>query len=122
MVTSAGYPADSLENLKLNTFLDGLFHASTYLFMVLGLVMLWRTAHRAHLWWSTWMLIGSMLIRFGLFNLIEGIANHHVLGLHHVNETVPRANWIYWDVAFLMWGAAMLGVGWILFSNGKRSC
>lgn len=29
MATSAGYPADSLENLKLNTLLDGLFHAST---------------------------------------------------------------------------------------------
>jgi uncharacterized membrane protein len=50
MATSAGYPPDSIENLRLNTFLDGLFHAGTYIFVVLGLVMLWRAAHKAHLW------------------------------------------------------------------------
>ena len=52
MATNAGYPPDSVENLKLNTLLDGLFHASTYIFVVVGLIMLWRTAHRSHLWWS----------------------------------------------------------------------
>lgn len=49
MLTSADYPPDSVENLKLNTLFDSLFHASTYVFVVLGLVMLWRTAHRSHL-------------------------------------------------------------------------
>jgi uncharacterized membrane protein len=29
MLTSAGYPADSVPNLEVNTFWDGLFHAST---------------------------------------------------------------------------------------------
>jgi uncharacterized membrane protein len=29
-----------------------------------------------------------MLIGFGLFNLVEGIIDHHLLGIHHVNETV----------------------------------
>ena len=37
MATSAGYPADSVENLKFNTLLDGLFHAATYVFVVIGL-------------------------------------------------------------------------------------
>src|SRR3954454_19243041 len=46
MVTSAGYPPDDVQNLKVNTFWDGLFHASTYIFVVLGLVILWRTAHQ----------------------------------------------------------------------------
>ena len=32
---------DTVENLEINTFLDGLFHAATYLFVVLGLVLLW---------------------------------------------------------------------------------
>ena len=44
MATSAGYPADSLPNLQLNTLLDGLFHVATYIFVGLGLVILWRTA------------------------------------------------------------------------------
>ena len=120
MATSAGYPPDSLENLKFNTLLDGLFHAATYVFVVLGLVLLWRTAHRTHLWWSGKMLVGSLLVGFGLFNVVEGIVDHHVLKLHHVNETVPVEQWIYWDVGFLVWGALMLWAGWALLKAGQR--
>jgi uncharacterized membrane protein len=115
MMTSAGYPADSVENLKLNTLLDGLFHTSTYGFVVLGLVLLWRTAHRSHLWWSGKLLAGTVLMGFGVFNLVEGIIDHQILGLHHVNETVPEEQWVYWDIGFLIWGAAMLVLGWVLF-------
>ncbi|MGI6852385.1 DUF2243 domain-containing protein [Mesorhizobium sp. 1B3] len=120
MVTSAGYPADSVENLEFNTLLDGLFHASTYVFVFIGLLLLWRTAHRSHLRWSGKLLAGSILIGFGIFNLVEGFVNHQLLGLHHVNETVPRHQWIYWDIGFLVWGAIMVGVGWILLRVGRR--
>lgn len=120
MVSSAGYPPDSVRNLRINTFFDGLFHAGTYVFVVLGLFMLWRTAHRSHLWWSGKLLLGTILMGFGLFNVVEGIVNHHLLGLHHVNETVPASQWIYWDIGFLVWGAAMLAGGWALFRSGKR--
>lgn len=119
MVTSAGPAADTLEGLRVNTFWDGVFHASTYTFVVLGLVLLWRTAHRSHLWWSGKLLAGTVLMGFGLFNLVEGIVNHHLLGLHHVNETVPRDQWVYWDIGFLAWGAAMLIGGWALFRQGR---
>jgi len=59
-----------------------------------------------------------MLIGFGAFNVVEGLVNHQLLGLHHVNETVPREQWIFWDVAFLVWGAAMLIGGWALYRAG----
>jgi uncharacterized membrane protein len=120
MLTSAGHPPDSVENLKLNTLWDGLFHASTYIFIVAGLAVLWRSAHRRHLCWSTKLLVGTMLIGFGAFNLVEGIVDHQLLGIHHVNETVAREDWIYWDVGFLNWGAAMLVVGWYLVNQGQR--
>ena len=121
MVTSAGYPPDTVENLEINTFLDGLFHAATYIFVVLGLIALWRTAHRSHLWWSWKLLAGTMLIGFGIFNVVEGLIDHHLLGIHHVNETVPREHWIYWDVGFLIWGAAMIVGGWALYRSGQRT-
>jgi len=120
MVTSAGYPPDSVENLELNTRLDGFFHAATYLFVVLGLIVLWRTAHRSHLWWSGRLLVGTLLMGFGLFNLVEGIVDHQLLGLHHVNETAPREQWIYWDIGFLLWGAAMLIGGWVIQRRGRQ--
>jgi len=121
MVTSAGFPATSLENLELNTFFDGIFHAATYTFVVLGLVVLWRRAHRRHLWWSWKLLAGSMLLGFGAFNLVEGTVNHHLLGLHHVNETVAPERWIWWDLGFLAWGAAMIAGGRALYRSGQRA-
>lgn len=120
MVTSAGFPPNSVENLELNTLLDGLFHAVTYIFVLVGLVLFWRAAHRSHLWWSGRLLIGTLLMGFGLFNVVEGSVNHQLLGLHHVNETVPRQQWIFWDIGFLIWGAAMLIIGWYLYTLGKR--
>jgi uncharacterized membrane protein len=120
MVTSAGYPADTLPNLEFNVLLDGLFHASTYAFTAIGLFILWRTARKPHFWWSPKLLLATMLMGFGIFNLVEGVVDHHLLGLHHVNETAPPEQWIYWDIGFLIWGLAMLVGGWALYRAGKR--
>jgi uncharacterized membrane protein len=35
-----------------------------------------------------------MLVGFGAFNVVEGLINHHFLGIHHVNETVPQSQWL----------------------------
>jgi uncharacterized membrane protein len=120
IATSAGYPADTLENLELNVTLDGIFHASTYIFTACGLALLWRTARRPHFRWSAKLLSATMLMGFGLFNIVEGVIDHHLLGLHHVNETVPRDQWIYWDIGFLVWGAGMLAGGWFLLRRGQH--
>lgn len=120
MLSSAGFPPDSLENLRLNTFFDGLFHVATYVFVVLGLIVLWRRGRRTPLLWSARLIAGTFLIGFGAFNLVEGTVNHQILGLHHVNETVPRDQWVYWDTGFLLWGALMLIAGWVLYRSGKR--
>ena len=61
-----------------------------------------------------------ILAGFGTFNMVEGLVNHHLPGIHHVNETVPPEQWIFWDVGFVLWGAAMLMGGWLLFKIGQR--
>ena len=119
-MVSHTHPPIDVASLQFNTFWDGIFHASTYVFVVIGLVLLWRTAHHTHLWWSGKLLAGTMLMGFGGFNVVEGIINHHLLQLHHVNETVPADQWISWDVGFLVWGIAMLVGGWLLWRTGKR--
>ncbi|MFL9826728.1 DUF2243 domain-containing protein [Rhodoplanes sp. SY1] len=119
-MVSSRYPGDSVENLALNTFWDGLFHSATYVFVVIGLVLLWRAAHRRHLYWSNKLLVATLLIGFGAFNLVEGLVNHQILGIHHVNETAPREHWLAWDIGFLVWGAAMLLGGLALLKRGRR--
>jgi uncharacterized membrane protein len=114
---SSWYPNTTLENLKFNTFWDGIFHSGTYVFVLAGLFTLWRHAHRGHLYWSNKLLNGTLLIGFGIFNCVEGVVDHQLLGIHHVNETVPEAQWIYWDIGFLIWGAAMI---FLLARQGKK--
>lgn len=121
LVTSAGYPPDTVESLRVNTFWDGLFHSVTYLFVVIGLVIFWRAARQRHVRWQTGLLLGTFLIGFGLFNLIEGTISHQILGIHHVNETVARDLWIYWDLGFLAWGAAMLIAGFMMLRASRKS-
>lgn len=121
LVTSAGYPPDSVANLEINTLADGLFHAATYVFTVAGLVVLWRRARRPHRPWSGKRFVGSVLVGFGVFNLVEGTISHQILQIHHVNETAPRDQWIWWDLGFLAWGAVMMAIGWALIAAGRRA-
>jgi uncharacterized membrane protein len=116
---SSWYPIDTIANLELNTLWDGIFHSATYVFVVLGLFILWRAAHRMHLAWSSKLLAGSLLIGWGLFNLVEGVIDHEILGVHHVNELTPREQWLYWDLGFLLWGGAMLAAGLGLVQVGR---
>ncbi len=119
IVTSAGYPANTVENLELNTLLDGLFHTSTYVMTAVGIGLLWSATQLPHLrWWSTVLLIGGLLAGWGTFNVVEGIVDHHLLGLHHVKE--DSANRLAWDLGFLAWGAVMLAGGLVLMRIGNR--
>jgi uncharacterized membrane protein len=118
MVTSAGFPATSVSNLEFNTLMDGLFHAATWVLTVGGLFLVWIGAQRGQ--WSFRAFIGALLMGFGLFNLVEGSLSHFILGIHHVNETVPPGQWIWWDIGFLLWGAIMLAGGYALYRNGER--
>jgi uncharacterized membrane protein len=119
-MVSSWYPPTSLENLRLNTRWDGLFHCATCLLVVLGIALFWRKASVRELYWSTEMLIGGLLVGWGSFNLVEGLVDHSLLGLHHVNETVPAVERPFWDLAFLAWGALMLAGGRALQRQADR--
>ncbi len=117
---SSWYPIKDVPSLQLNTLWDGIFHSTTYVFLVVGLFILWRSAHTRHLLWSNKLLFGTLLLGWGIFNVVEGIIDHELLGVHHVNELVPLDRRIYWDIALLVWGAAMLVGGWALMRSGQR--
>jgi uncharacterized membrane protein len=114
------FSPETVPGLRTNTFADGLFHAVTYLFTVAGVALLWR-ALRAGETATARQLIGLFLLGWGLFNVVEGIIDHLLLGIHHVNETVPREQWIWWDLGFLLWGAAMIATGWWLWRGTVTS-
>ena len=110
----------TVPGLKANTLADGLFHAVTYLFTVAGVALLWR-ALRTRETATARELSGLFLFGWGLFNVVEGIIDHLLVGIHHVNETVPREHWLWWDLGFLLWGAAMIAAGWWLWRGSATS-
>jgi uncharacterized membrane protein len=114
MLSSAGFPPDSVANLEVNTFWDGLFHAGTWVLTILGVFLLWRAQGRRDVPWSTPALFAGLALGWGLFNFLEGLIDHEILGIHHVNETAPREQWIWWDLAFLVFGFVLLVAGWLL--------
>lgn len=116
MVTSVR-PATNLSNLEANTLADGLFHLGTWTLTVIGGVLLWRAGGRDDVPWSPKIFGGSLLLGAGLFNFIEGIVDHQILGIHHVK---PGPNQLAWDVGFLIFGAGLALVGWILLRSGQK--
>jgi uncharacterized membrane protein len=106
------YPTTTVAGLEANTLADGLFHAATWIFTVAGLGLLWSALRRPLGTWSTSAFGGLLLMGWGVFNLVEGIVDHHLLQVHHVREDAD--NRLAWDLAFLAWGAMMVAGGWVL--------
>jgi uncharacterized membrane protein len=116
MVTSVR-PATDLSSLKANTLGDGLFHLGTWTLTVIGIVLLWRAGGRSDVPWSPKIFGGSLLLGAGLFDFIEGLIDHQILGIHHVK---PGPNQLAWDIGFLVLGAVLFLIGWIVLRSGQK--
>ena len=118
MLSSEGdYPGTTVGGLEDNTLADGLFHAGTWLVVVIGLWILWRRSTSWRWAMSGEAFVGWMLVGWGLFNLVEGIVNHQILGLHHVREGAGHET--AYDLGFLVFGALLLLGGWLLARLGE---
>jgi uncharacterized membrane protein len=110
-------PPDNLVAAKVNMYWDGMFHAAVWVMTAIGLTVLWRVGHRRDVPWSGRTFLGALLLGWGLFNVIEGIIDHTLLGLHHVYEYTDTK--LPWDLAFLGFGALLLLAGWLLIRAGR---
>ena len=102
-------PPTTLVNVEINMFWDGLFHAFCYVVIIAGLWMLWGAVTWRDALLSGHTFVGGMVMGRGIFNLVEGIIDHEILGIHHV---LQNGNRLLWDLAFLAWGLAMIVIGW----------
>ncbi|WP_373528233.1 DUF2243 domain-containing protein [Nostoc sp.] len=111
-------PMTNVTNRDLNMVWDGLFHALDWVLTVVGVILLWRAGGRDDVPWSSQTFIGSILIGAGLFNLVEGLIDHQILGIHHVK---PGPNQLAWDLGILVFGALLALIGWIMIKTELRS-
>ena len=102
-------PKVTLADAEINMFWDGLFHLLTWTVTALGIMALFRAGGRSNVVWSGRVLFGAMLAGWGLFNVVEGIIDHYLLGIHHV---VEAAGLSVFDHAFVLSGVVFAVVGW----------
>jgi uncharacterized membrane protein len=108
----------SLAGLEANVVADGVFHAGTWLLVLAGtLTMLaaWRSGRAPTSWTSH---IGLLLAGWGAFNLVEGLVDHVLLGVHHVRDDLggPAS----WDLGFLLLGLVQVVVGTLLHRSSPH--
>jgi uncharacterized membrane protein len=101
----------TVEAKSVNMFWDGIFHAFTLIVVFIGVLLLWKLLKRKDIDKSGRLLAGGMLKGWALFNIVEGIINHHLLNLHNVKESVEPD---FFNYAFLGISVIMLLIGWLL--------
>ena len=116
MLTDTGdHPRTTVAGLEANTLADGFFHLATWMLVLAGVtlaVRLWQRGELAPPWRVHW---GLLLAGWGGFNVVEGVVDHLVLGIHHVRDDLGGP--LGWDLGFLAFGL-LLVVGGLVLSRG----
>jgi uncharacterized membrane protein len=115
---SAVLPPTSMDAMAQNMRWDGLFHAATLILTFVGILRLWQEGNAGTAPRSVRVLLGQMILGWGIFNLVEGIIDHHLLELHHVRDLpvhVPAYDWVFLAVG----GLLLIALGWLLSRPGR---
>ncbi len=101
-------PTTTVAGLELNTLADGLFHLAAWACTLPGVILLWRSMRRGARSTPSF-LAGGLLAGWGGFNLVEGVVDHHLLGIHHVRDDVSSP--LPWDVDSRAASAVLVAAG-----------
>ncbi len=118
-MVSAATPPTTLAGLEVNTVADGFFHLATWVLVVaasITSITAWRQGRLAP---NFSFHLGLVLTGWGVFNLVEGLIDHQLLGVHHVRDDLGAP--LSWDLGFLASGVLLIAGGWLLHRRGARA-
>ena len=104
-------PPTTMEAMHVNMVWDGLFHAVVWLVALVGVFLLWSAAYHQERIPFPQEFVGRLVCGWGWFNLVEGLIDHQLLGVHYVRQ-VPNST--VYNLTFLVVG----GVGLLLLGRG----
>ncbi|GAA0978324.1 hypothetical protein ENKNEFLB_02807 [Nocardioides aquaticus] len=114
-----GYPTTTVAGLEANTLADGFFHVATWLFLLAASLLAIRAWQQGRLA-PTWRFhLGLVAAGWGIFNLVEGLINHQILGVHHLRDDLGAP--LSWDLGFLAFGVLLVVGGMLVHRNGARA-
>ena len=110
LLTDTGdHPMDTVAGLQANTLADGLFHLAAWVLVAAGMALTVRAWQRGELAPPWRVHLGLLLAGWGVFNLVEGLVDHQLLGIHHVRDDIGAP--LGWDLAFLALGVVLVLCG-----------
>lgn len=115
----AAYPTTTLAGLEANTLADGFFHVATWFFLLAASALAIRAWQQGRLAPNWRFHLGLVAAGWGIFNLVEGVVNHHLLGVHHVRDDLGAP--LSWDLGFLVLGVLLLVGGMLVHRSGARA-
>lgn len=110
---SSVLPPTTMYGMRQNMIWDGEFHAAVWVITLIGIYWLLLDARRGAALPSIGAFTGQLLLGWGIFNIVEGVIDHHILNIHHVRDLpfhVPIYDWLFLaigGIGFLLLGLAM---------------
>ena len=105
-------PPVTLDAKSVNMFWDGIFHSFNLLVVITGIFLLWKLVNRSDINKSFNLFSGGILCGWGLFNMVEGLIDHHLIKLHNVRDNTNNID--LWNYGFLFFSVIILIIGYIL--------
>ena len=93
-------PGEALRDIKNQIIADGAFHVLMYVIAAIGLVMLWRARAGLGGPGAGRRLLGSVLLGFGIWQVIDVVVFHWIAGIHRIRVDVP--NPLVWDIGWMV--------------------
>jgi uncharacterized membrane protein len=115
---NGGEPLTTVAGLEANTLADGLFHVASWVFVATGMLLTVRAWQRRALAPPWRGHVGMLLAGWGVFNLVEGLVNHQILGIHHLRDDLGAP--LGWDLGFLASGVILMSIGFALTRSGEQ--
>lgn len=101
-----------MADIRLQVLWDGYFHALMYVLAALALWGLWRAQRHGDAAGGG-VLLGALLVGFGLWHVVDALVSHWALGIHRIRVDVDDP--LPWDLGwFVGLGLAPMAVGWLL--------
>lgn len=104
---------------RIELISDGIFNALVTGLMLWGAARLFLHAKEDLLSGRSSVFWGSIWVGGGVFNVVEGLINHHLLQVHHVKPGDPYELW--YDLGFLLSGVILVWIGWMMVSPGGKT-